>query len=514
MARTGGIVVRMGLHSGQANERGGDYFGPAVNRAARLIAAANGGQVICSRVTAELARAAVADIDFHDLGEVRLKDLLDPEIVYGVVAPGLGSTFPPLRTLDRARHNLPVQRTRLIGRDADVARVVELVHAHRLVTLTGIGGCGKTRLSLASRPNSATNSPMAPTSSNSPPSRIMMDWSWELLSAEEQQVLACLSVFSGGWTLEAAEGLCGRLGHRSVAAVLRSLVAKSLVEPRVGLHGNRYRLLETVRLFAQQKLVDLGRSMDARAAHFAWFAEWLDAVPIDQRVFSRACWDAFIAEFDNVSAAVDWAIDRQDFTVAVELVFSGAGVFLVGIGSGQAIRWVSLLLPEDLDNRTRARVLVTGVLAAVTVGAHEKIIPWAEEAAALSRDDEPIVFAVASTFHATPLAVRQPKLAAELLQVAQRAAVDAGLVLTKGFVDSFSLVALFCAAEPTESIVTLSDEARFGGTDSGAWSTAVTIGAIVEARLGRLDAALLLFGDSAIPRLDWPSAPRDMKHSW
>ena len=104
----------------------GDYFGPTVNRAARLMAAAHGGQIVCSSATAELAASELpVDVTLRHLGVVRLKDLLAPEAVFQVEAPGLATTFPSLRTLDSVRHNLPVQQPRLIGREAETAAVIE-----------------------------------------------------------------------------------------------------------------------------------------------------------------------------------------------------------------------------------------------------------------------------------------------------------------------------------------------------------------------------------------------------
>jgi predicted ATPase len=134
----GPLRVRMGVHSGEVLLAGGDYFGMSVNRAARISSAAHGGQVVVSAQT-----RALADVPLRDLGEHRLKDLAAPERLFQ-----LGdATFPPLRTL---RHvHLPVQATPLLGRERELAELLELAGTHRLVTLTGTGGTGKTRLALA-----------------------------------------------------------------------------------------------------------------------------------------------------------------------------------------------------------------------------------------------------------------------------------------------------------------------------------------------------------------------------
>ena len=134
------LRVRMGINTGEVHERDGDYFGPPVNRTARLMAAGHGGQVLVSAVTAEL----VPGLMLKNLGEHRLRDLGTPMLVWQ-----LGSAeFPPLRTLDELPGNLPVQRTSFIGRVDEVKALTSLVERERLVTLTGPGGVGKSRLAL------------------------------------------------------------------------------------------------------------------------------------------------------------------------------------------------------------------------------------------------------------------------------------------------------------------------------------------------------------------------------
>jgi predicted ATPase/class 3 adenylate cyclase/Tfp pilus assembly protein PilF len=147
----GGVRVRMALHTGAAEERDGDYFGPPVNRVARLLSAAHGGQVLLSLPTQELVRDQLpSGTSLRDLGERRLKDLFRPERVFQLLAPELPSEFPPLRSLDAYRNNLPLQPTPLVGREKEVSEVCNLLRSGetRLLTLTGPGGTGKTRLAL------------------------------------------------------------------------------------------------------------------------------------------------------------------------------------------------------------------------------------------------------------------------------------------------------------------------------------------------------------------------------
>ena len=143
------LRVRMGLHTGVADVRDGDYFGSDVNHAARLMDLAHGGQVVCSQATADLARDALADgVVLVDLGEHRLRDLSRPERVLQVNAPRLQHDFARLRSLERLPGNLPLQVSSFVGRELEVARAVEALGEARVVTLTGVGGVGKTRLAL------------------------------------------------------------------------------------------------------------------------------------------------------------------------------------------------------------------------------------------------------------------------------------------------------------------------------------------------------------------------------
>jgi predicted ATPase len=136
------LPVRMGIASGEAELREGDYFGTVLNRAARVMAAGHGGQILLAESTASL----LGGIDLLDLGPRRLRDVPTPVGVFQVRAPGLRADFPPLRALDISPGNLRRAATSFIGRESQVAEVEAAVKAHRLVTLTGVGGVGKTRL--------------------------------------------------------------------------------------------------------------------------------------------------------------------------------------------------------------------------------------------------------------------------------------------------------------------------------------------------------------------------------
>ena len=150
-AATNGVPlrVRCGLHAGVVERRDNDYFGSPVNRAARIMSAAHGGQVLLSQAVVEGVREILPEaVSLRDLGKVRLKDLTTPENVYQVVHPDLRQEFPALRSLEATPNNLPQQTTSFIGREQVLAELQRLLAKTRLLTLTGSGGCGKTRLCL------------------------------------------------------------------------------------------------------------------------------------------------------------------------------------------------------------------------------------------------------------------------------------------------------------------------------------------------------------------------------
>jgi predicted ATPase len=202
----GPLRVRMGIHSGEVLLVEGDYVGMAVHKAARISSVAHGGQVVVSAQT-----RALVDVPLRDLGEHRLKDLTVPERLYQL---GEGE-FPPLRTL---RHvHLPVQATPLLGRERELAELLELAGSHRLVTLTGTGGTGKTRLSLALAAERSEH-------------YVDGVW-WVSLAAvsDPELVVPAIAAAVGG-----AEDLAAYLGDRSLLLVLDNMEQVVDAAPAIG----------------------------------------------------------------------------------------------------------------------------------------------------------------------------------------------------------------------------------------------------------------------------------------
>ncbi len=494
------LRVRMALHTGVAEEREGDYFGPSVNRVARLLAIGHGGQTLLSQAVRQLLSA---DTPLADQGTHRLKDLQQPEHVFQLLAPGLPTEFPPLRSLRNT--NLPIQSTSFIGREQEMEDVKRLLGTTRLLTLTGTGGCGKTRLALqvaievlenhpdgvwlvelasiseptlavqtvatvlglrdepgrplieiltdylksksllllvdncehlvaecafltntllrscpdlkilatsraalhvpgehtwrvpsllppdpahlpteekdlpvivaeydavrlfidrvaahradfylnsqnaravaqvchrldgiplalemaAARTRALTvdqiaarldnrfrlltgRSQMAPTRQQT--LRALIDWSYDLLTQQEQTLLQHLCIFAGGWSLEAAEKVCSNVGitEEDMIDILTSLVDKSLVvfEERNGV--GRYHLLETVRQYAWERLGDGAQLEILRGKHLAYFLAVAAEAKMNLQGAEQQTWlERLEVEHDNLRAALLWCREAE-----------------------------------------------------------------------------------------------------------------------------------------------------------------------------------------------------------
>ena len=143
------IAVRAAVHAGEVDPRGQDYYGPVVNRCARIRSLAHGGQTLLSESAERLARTELPEgWSLADLGRHRLKDLMDAERLFQLEASGIAKDFPPLPRLDQAARNLPVQLAQFIGREQEIQDLQNLLTTKRLVTISGVGGAGKTRVAM------------------------------------------------------------------------------------------------------------------------------------------------------------------------------------------------------------------------------------------------------------------------------------------------------------------------------------------------------------------------------
>lgn len=536
------IRVRAALHSGEAQLRDGDYFGTTINRCARLRSTASGGQILLSQACHALVRDSLpAEAAWKDHGQHRLKDLLRPERVYELVHPELAGSGTPLRSLSLLPHNLPLQLTTFVGRDREVAEVSALLEDHRLVTLLGVGGSGKTRLSLQvgaecaerfsggvwqvelstvggrdrllraicdvltipesgiadvvstvaaaemllildnceqivqevaevaeelvmgspglrilttsrealrvrgeaiyrvpslnlppegddaslaeieaaesvrlfvdrakSRQHNFTISsanalavgricrrlagiPLAIEQAASnvdvlSPSQILerwegrfpalssderhgaerhetlracFDWSYEMLGASERMLFGRLAVFSGGWTLEAAQAVCSdeNLSADEILTLLHRLVSKSIVVSEDDPSGlKRFKFLEPVRQYAEEKMLPVDR-LEVR--HLDWCLE-LAARGLEELAGAhQALWlDKLHAEHDNFRAALGWSLDADprrclDLAASLRRFWFWRGYY----AEGKDWLWKALRACPDADLRVRAAVL-------------------------------------------------------------------------------------------------------------------------------------------------------------
>ena len=578
------IRVRMAAHTGSAEFRNEDYFGQPLNRVARLLSTGHGGQTLLSEVVYELVRdTPPAQVTFKSLGEHRLKDLGRPEPIFQVNSPGLPSEFPPIRSLNNPdlKHNLPQQLTSFVGREEAIREMGELLEKNRLVTLTGAGGCGKTRLALQvaadrvdveadgvwlvelapiSDPNlvpqtlasvlgmkeepgksvsetlvenlrakdmvilldncehlldtcakladdlvrhcpkvlvlatsrealgiAGERSYRVPSLSSPNPDvdktpeslshfesvrlfidraqfhqssftvdaqnapavaavcyrldgiplalelaaarlrsmsveevnqrldqrfrlltggsrtalprqqtlRSLIDWSHDLLNEKEKALLARLSVFSGGWTLEAAEAICSdrtmegtdasRIDPLEVLDLLDSLVEKSLVVWDA--EKGRYRLLETVRQYAADRAVDSGDAEEWRDRHLNSFAKLgLEAADQERSAFRVEWFDRLEADHDNIRAALRWSLtDPTRVERGVELA-GGLCRFWRNRGYPDGTEWLPKLLDfaSPVDSVARANVMRGLCFIQVNYGALTEAEATARESLAIS----------------------------------------------------------------------------------------------------------------------------------
>lgn len=550
---------RIGLHSGELElrEDGRNYYGIPINRCARLRGAAHGGQTVLSQATASLvAMELPREAGLRDLGLHRFKDLSASERVFQLMHAELPDEFPPLRSLDIRPHNLPIQLTRFIGRESEMAEVERMIGTARLLTLTGPGGSGKTRLALQAaadlleafregvwlvelartsdpalvprvvssvlhvreqqgrpivdtlidhiglkklllvidncehliaacaelvetllsacsnlsilstsreplgipgevvlRVPALTTPAMGATTAqavkrfesvelfvdrarSTHPSfvlsdsnasavaaicerldgiplavelaaarvqaitvdqiserlhdrfrlltagsrtalarhqtlRAAVDWSHDLLSDRERVLLRRLAVFAGGFTLDAAESVCGvePIESEEVLDLLSNLVSKSLVQLEAGSMEGRYRLLGTIREYALEKLGAAREADSFRDLHLDWCIRFAEEGEPELRGPEQQAWlDRLHTELDNFRAAFGWGAAQEDPQRALRLGSSLLEFWIVRADWGEGRQWLeaALGLPGEVDPAVRMKALrAAGELADV-----------------------------------------------------------------------------------------------------------------------------------------------------
>ncbi len=538
------IKARMGIHSGNADiQENGLYQGYlSLSRVQRLMSAGHGGQVLISQSAKESMAQFPGGVNLRDMGEKRLKDLTHPEHIYQLVIPDLPAEFPPLKTLDIFRHNLPAQTTAFIGRESEIAEVKTLITNHRIVTLTGSGGAGKTRLSLQAGAESleafangvwfvelaalsdaslipgAIMSTMGlrekdsdiqllantigshptllildncehlieacahlverltqacpklhvlsssreafgiagehpyrvpslrfPDTKHLPslvemakcesvqlfvervmtyvPSfslteknassiaqicsrldgiplalelaaarvkvmsveqmasrlgdvfnlltsgnrtalprqqtlRALIEWSYDLLSESEKNLFRRLSVFSGGWSLEAAESICGGERGEAILDDLARLVDKSLVNKEEINGEARFSMLETIRQYAQFKLFASEEVEEAKNRHRDWFMKLAEEAEPKLRTGEQLPWlERLEMEHDNLRAAMSWSIERKDVEEALRIPAAVEYFWAIHGHYHEGINWLTQALQMDEENAKRKHPL-------------------------------------------------------------------------------------------------------------------------------------------------------------
>jgi predicted ATPase/DNA-binding SARP family transcriptional activator len=262
----------------------------------------------------------------------------------------------------------------------------------------------------------------------SPTLQSIMEWSWELLSPVEQDLLAALSVFPGSFGLGAIEMVCSSMLSEQPAGVLRRLVNASLVEVDRSDHSVRYRLLETVRMFATQQLATSGATDEARCHHRDWLVDWAATSSFGEHALSSSWITAYAELLDDVFSAIEWSMTRHDWEEAAQLLAAGAGTWQSGTRCVRAIELAREVLEQDVRRQTRARLLLATSEAALGAGMLDAKAEWENEALAVARRlDDRTVTALSATWCGIPLLVPEFERGLQLLLEGD-AAADTDLV--------------------------------------------------------------------------------------
>jgi predicted ATPase len=612
------LPVRMGIATGEAELRGIDYFGAVLNRAARVMAAGHGGQILLAESTAGL----LSGVDLLDLGPRRLRDLLTPIGVFQARAPGLRTEFPSLRALDASPGNLRPAVTSFIGRESEAGEVRAAIKAHRLVTLTGVGGVGKTRLALevagrlhdefpdgvwvfelaaisdpAAVPaavaavlgitqqpgknvaesvadalegrvrllvldncehvldaaadlieailaaSAATKivatsreglgiaderlwpvpsldvgagvdsaavalfveraqnvsprftvdddgeaaavveicrrldgiplaielaaSRMASMTASEVRDRLdqrfrllvgsrrglerhqtlrhAVAWSYDLLGDTEKALLDRCSVFAGGFDLQGACAVAGSDDDFVTLDLIDVLVRKSLLVADRSSGRTRFSMVETIRQFAEEKLVARGEASEVRAAHSRYFAQREAAIMgLWDSPRQREAYDWLTSELANLRTAFRWAEDQGDLDVAATIA-TYVGLLGAMVQTYEPIAWAEELIEpaREVDHPRLAALYVIASLC-YTTGRIEAAVRYSDAGQiVLGRSHDALPYGTEGLLGAVYLAIGQPERWTELCasQLARRG--DAHVHIRAWLVSTLSLAASF-----------------------------------------------------------------------
>jgi predicted ATPase/class 3 adenylate cyclase len=551
----GGLAVRMAVHSGEAERRDGDFFGPPLNRVARMLGHGHGGQIVVSGTAAEMASGLEPGMTFRNLGTIALRGVPIPERLYQLCVPGLRDDFPPLHAAADPPTNFPLQPTALIGRAVDRAMVADAIGAGRLITVEGPGGIGKTRLALAAAsdvraeyPDGAWFVDFAPlrdeelvesavlttlgarnagssssadalidflrkrrtllvfdncehvvavaarlasallthcpnvalVATSRSPLRVngereirltsldgasgaalfaeraqnvrpdftldgktrplvvelcrkldgmplaielaaarmrvlsleeltrrltlralstnardrdprqqtmnaLIDWSYELLDPRERRTFRAVSVFAGGFSLDAACAVDGELDDWATLDVLQSLTEKSLIVADVSVDSQRFRLMESIREFARERLAADGEEAATLERHARAFREFADRAYVEWDTDPSDGWLARCTlELDNLRAALEcFFADRRRIEGGAELAASVAPIFMRLSLLREGVAWCERALERvgELTDRTAARLNYAVSMLFHNLGMDERALECARRAA-------------------------------------------------------------------------------------------------------------------------------------
>lgn len=368
-ARLAPIRLRIGVHTGEVALRDeGNYAGPTINRTARLRDLAHGGQTVLSGVTESLVIDRLPDKAWLvDLGTHALRDLSRPERVMQLCHPELRIDFPPLRVAnDDVAHGLPVHLTRFVGRGAQITEVHRLVTDNRLVTLTGAGGVGKTRLAA-------------------------------------QLAAQIAGEFGRAWFVDQAVACSGDVQRYQVLDEITLLVDKSLVMADDNSGRTCYRLCETMRHYALEKLSEAGEVDAVFARHRDYYTALAARVDNPGPSDYSHCLDQAETEIDNLRAAFVWNRENSDTEGALALASSLLRVWMTRGRIQEGRAWFDSILADEnarhleVAAAVRARALADKALLDIFVDAAAGM-EQAQQALVIAREvDEPALLSRALT---------------------------------------------------------------------------------------------------------------------